>query len=42
MKVSGRTIPRLLLLVSNSKFLVFYREQCHITLYGNATTWNST
>ena len=28
--------------VSNSQFLVFYMEQCHITLYDNETTWNST
>jgi hypothetical protein len=27
--------------VSNSQLLVFYSAQLHITIYGNATNWNS-
>jgi hypothetical protein len=28
--------------VSNSHILVFYSEQSHVTLYGNATNWNGS
>jgi hypothetical protein len=28
--------------VSNSHILVFYSEQSHIKIYGNATNWNGS
>jgi len=27
--------------MSNSQLLTFYSEQSHVTIYGNATNWNS-
>jgi hypothetical protein len=27
--------------VSNSQFIVFYRERSHTTIYGNVTNWSS-
>ena len=29
-------------ILSNSQLLIFYSEQTYITVYGNATNWNST